>query len=542
LALIDSALAHISNEIVPLWHWYVAADCEENDYLSFASYFGQPSKRAGSLNAMRLISEPIKPLPDIERTDFVRSWLQESPDEQLKVAALEYLAVCGKSEDLPLIRTEYERGNYRTIGPATDAILRVSFKESRDTALRVLNELQPERVDAGLIGELFLKSDTIETPLLTVAATHRSSMVRNATVPILVGRRALPPQIAEQLLTDPNASVRFYSLRSLVDAGRDYADEKAKDILIKPTGAVGLGLLSSPGGTVPDKQGEAFYKLFKTERFRGLSEGALERIIAGEGMFDRDARFARDFKKFGERSFALRAAIDDKFRSLVAADIKEWEGKFGADTDTIKRLHSVEEVLRKQFCRQALDIICEKSQAQDLARVRAAILEGFVDYSPRDAEYLSRHGEWQDVRLLISLIERREQSYSLLMSVDEKTLDAVSSALIVIGKGRLAELIKLKMPYSLLQRIIKRWPEKEIAALSDSDLIPLLTSELDVIRKVTSLKVVRSLSKRRIKSLLNRYFEHDGQRYYNVIYWLDFGASLPKTRILRATHGELAKN
>jgi hypothetical protein len=436
---------------------------------------------------MRLISEPIKPpLQNLERTDIVRSWFQESADD-LKVAALEYLAVCGTAEDLPLIRTEYDRGNYRTVGPATDAILRLTLKDSRDAALRALNELQPGRVDAGLIGALFSKPDTIETPLLTVAATHRSSMVRNAAVRILSGRRALPPEIAEQLLNDADASVRFYSLRSLIDAGRDYTDENAKRILIKPTRGVGLGVLSfGSASMMPDKQGEAFYKTLKTERLRALAEGALERIIAGESLFERDARFARDFRKFRERGSALRAAIDDKFKSVVCDDIKELEGRFGPDDDTIKRLYSLEETLRKQFCRQALDIICEKSQAQDLARVRTAIQEGFVDYSERDVEYLRHHGEWQDAKLLISLSERSEQSASLLMGGDHATLEAVSSALAVIGKGRLAELIRLKMPYRLMETIIKRSSDKEIATLSDEELMLLLTSELDVIRKPAS--------------------------------------------------------
>ena len=87
--LVDSALAHFSNENVPLWHWYVAADCEQSGYLSFSSLFGQSPTRIGALNAMRLIFEPIKPLSNVERRNFVQSWLYDSADERLKVAALE---------------------------------------------------------------------------------------------------------------------------------------------------------------------------------------------------------------------------------------------------------------------------------------------------------------------------------------------------------------------------------------------------------------------------------------------------------------------
>lgn len=174
--------------------------------------------------------------------------------------------------------------------------------------------------------------------------------------------------------------------------------------------------------------------------------------------------------------------------------------------------------------------------------MRLAIRDGFVDYSQRDVEYLRHHGEWQDVDLLISLVEKREQGYSLLAGADDATIEAVSLALAAIGKGRLAELIQLKITYRLLEAIIKHSSDKEIATLSDDELMPLLMSELDVIRKVTSLKAIRSLPKRRIKALLRRYVEGDGQRYYNVIYWFDFGVSLPKSRVLRATHREMAKN
>ena len=538
--VVDSGLAHFSNENVPFWHWYAAVDCTETGYLSSAALLGQPPIQIGALRAMRLISEPIKPQPNWERIEYLQLWFHDSVDERLKVAALEYLAACGKAEDLPLIRAEYERGDYRTVGPATDAILRLTLKESRDAALKTLNELQPEQLDAGLIRELFSKPDTIETSLLTAAITHRSPMVRKAVVPILVARKALPSETAELLLNDADASVRFYSLRSLIDAGRDYADEKAKDILVKPIRSTGLGL-SLGVGAMPDKQGEAYYETLKAGRLRGLTETALERIIGGESLFDRDARFALDFKKFNERGPALRAAIDDKFRSLVSSDIKALEERLGADHDTIKKLYSVEEILRKQFCRQALDLICEKNQAQDLARVRAAISEGFVDYSPLDFEFLKRHGEWQDVKLLISLVERREQGSSLLAGVDENAVEQVSDAIAVIGKGRLAELIQFKMHYRLLEAIIKRSANKEVATLSHDELMTLLTWELDVIRKVTSLKVIRSLPGQRIKALLDRYLESDGQRYYNVIYWLDFGISLPKSRVMRATHAELTK-
>ena len=47
------------------------------------------------------------------------------------------------------------------------------------------------------------------------------------------------------------------------------------------------------------------------------------------------------------------------------------------------------------------------------------------------------------------------------------------------------------------------------------------------VRKAFLLKCIKSLPKNRIGKLLKDYFDLDGQRYYNVIYWLDLGVSLP---------------
>jgi hypothetical protein len=52
--------------------------------------------------------------------------------------------------------------------------------------------------------------------------------------------------------------------------------------------------------------------------------------------------------------------------------------------------------------------------------------------------------------------------------------------------------------------------------------------------RATALKVIKALSKSRLRKLLRLYTEHDKKRFYNVIYWLDLGISLPKTRVLHA--------
>jgi hypothetical protein len=205
--LIDSALDHYSNHVVPLWHWYVAADTEKCGYLSLESFIGSSSQRIGALGVMRFLCEPVNLHLYSETEDkgksrrvVVDSRFSEGTDYRLRVAALEYLASCGESDDLEIIRKEFDKGNYQTVGPATQALIRLNLKKSRDDAITVLLELQPESVDDGLVDKLFDRPAGVETSLLVKGVTHRSAKVRRTVVPFLVQRKALEATVAEQLL------------------------------------------------------------------------------------------------------------------------------------------------------------------------------------------------------------------------------------------------------------------------------------------------------------------------------------------------------
>src|SRR5690349_4593256 len=104
-----------------------------------------------------------------------------------------------------------------------------------------------------------------------------------------------------------------------------------------------------------------------------MPDSAIERIASSEGIFDQDARFALDYKQFAKRGDMLRKSLDDQFKTEFALALKDMEGKPGGDAETFKRIRAMEDSLRKNFCRQALDILCEKNSAQDLSRIRKAM-------------------------------------------------------------------------------------------------------------------------------------------------------------------------
>jgi len=116
-----------------------------------------------------------------------------------------------------------------------------------------------------------------------------------------------------------------------------------------------------------------------------------------------------------------------------------------------------------------------------------------------------------------------------------------AAALRRLGKGRIPELLEIKMSPFLLARLIYQLSDKEFAALSDQKVKSLLHSDNDRVRKMTALKCIRAYTKARLKRTLDDYMSGDQQRYYNVIHWLDMGVSAPKPLLSRAVAKTIAK-
>lgn len=550
-ALIDSTLDSIDNVVVPLWHWYLEADAHKSGHLSIASIIGPPRRRAGALKAMRLIGEQIKPLAPIgdednglDRRHFIRSWLLPDRDDAVKVAALEYLAVCGEESDLPILQAEFEKGKYQTAAAAADAIIRVNLRQSRERAVRALFELQSESLRGSLIEMIFAKPDVLPTDLLLLGLTNRHPKVRSNVVAILAARGALPSDVAEKLLEDSEASIRYEALRTLVRDGRDVADDEAKSILVKPAKRVGLGILSGPFGIPPpqEKDGEAYGAQFIKLKLRAQNEAALEKLCSSlTSILDPNPRLALDFKQFRTRAAALRAAVDDDFKSEFNVASLDLEKRL-IDAETIARIRTQEESIRKEFMQRAIQLLCEKNEPADLDRVRKAVSGGSVTFSSVEAEYFKKHGEWQDIDLLISLLDRADAGTTLLGGLyDDDKLRLIAEAVHAIAKDRFAELCALTMPSRLLACIVKLALDKEIGELDDSALFQMFGSDTDDVRNAILPRAVKALSKTKLKKLLADYEAYDGTRYYAVFYWLDLGISLPRREVLHAV-GVTASN
>lgn len=531
--LLDEGLAHFKQGNVPLWYWVAAVDGFRNNVLPICSIVGTTDRRVGALKAMRLIEQPIVEKEHFGRKEIVPHWFSNTAETELRVAALEYLSECGKPSDMPFITEELGRNETRTASAAANAIIRITLRDDRRAALEALYTLQPSTVNQDLLDSLFTRDAEFDDEILLRGLTHRNALVRYTIVNVLQKRKALVSCIAEPLLNDSDAEVRYAALRALVSGGRRYSVEQAKAILVRsnppPTG---LGLLAM---SRTDTEGEAVLERYIAQFFDSLSVPQLEEEERS-AIFDQNAYFALIRRDFRLRGDDLRKAVANQFVDRFESLLVEMAKRYGTQTDLVEKTRSFGKHLRSRFTREGLDIICRKLDATDLPLVRTVLASGRVDYSAADLQYLAKFGQWCDIPLVIASLDRPEfgRMYASILSISSSSkYEDAARTIYILGKHRLNDLLATTMPGNLLAHIIRLIPDKVFKGLSDADIVLLLRSETEEVRKLASLKYVRAYPRRQIRRFLDDYMAAD-QFYYNVIHWFDFGASVPREMMLRA--------
>lgn len=524
--LLECGLDHFASENVPIWCWLKEVD-PKYQVLALLSIVRSPTaRRAAAIQAMRRLGTILSPKGEPNRVDLIASWFRPDSPDEIKVAALGYLADWGVVADLEQIRKELDRGDYRTTAASTDAIIRISLRESRNRAIEVLFELQPETVDRKLVKRIFEQANSLERQVLLRALEHRSGEVRRTAAIALRERKELEPAVAERLLSDTDAEIRLEALIVLVDAGRVFSDGEARKILVKP---IAPGLSLGPA----DRAGEACLTRFRHKKWAEMPLPEHERLARSASIFDRDSYFALVARDFAKRGKELRSLVDDQFRAEYNKEI-EIAKRLGVEDDYYKQIVSLNEYMCKELTRKGLNILCTEAYADDLARIRRVLKSGFVSYSDEGVEYLRKYGEWEDIQLIISLLERPDYARGLISFGDDEKNRKAALAAYAISRDRLDELINLEMPPNMKKFLLGSMPDTKFRLLTDDTIFACLQSLNDGVRKTAALKCIRSFTRSRLVEILDRYMAED-RRYYNVSHWLDMGMSLP-----RATASKIA--
>lgn len=537
--LLSCGFEHYSHQNAPLWRWVGALGGFTRKILPIHSIFESSTDgKVGALAAMRLISEPLPSDPPYDRKFYLDRWFAEESTGALKIAALAYLGDCGIRSDLPTLTREFERNDYQTSSAAADAIIRINLRGSRDTAISALYELQPTSISLKVLKTLFYNHESISTSTLLDGVSHQNSTVRRIVVELLCKRHSLPIPTAEQLLSDSDAKIRFEALKSLIDNGRAFSDEDAKKMLIKPapTSLYGLSLAAS------DSAGESYWAELQFNRLRSLGNEELGVAATANPLLDPDPQFILAERQFKRRREGLRNSLDDQYKGDFTEALHRYSAQFGENADQIlNQFRSLEDYLRRRRTRKGLDLICRKSDQSDLTRVRLVMKSGFVDYSSADIEYLKRFGGWEDIPLIIEAVKRPtfQNAVALLSIPDDLKYKTAARTMYSLGRARLPELLTLSMSSDLLSHLIVEIPHKAFCELSNAPINHLLRSPDESVRRATAIKCVRALPKMRLVKLLTKYVSSAEPHYYNVVHWLDFGASTPRNRAAAAAEKAL---
>ena len=529
--LVRLGFQYLGNENVPLWRWYSALSNSRIDVAAWSSFVGaNDEEKIGAISVLNALSRML-PTDDerLKREWIIDSWFFNDTSARVKSVALNYLAANGTAEDFIVAKNEYDQNNHETSRKALECMIGILLRVGeRNSAQRLALELQFESLDAGILQTVLDGFEHLETEVLLLGLEHRNSQIRLQTLRVLLGRNLLDREIAERLLEDSDVLVRNEAIIVLSNIGRSFSQEEIENILITTQGKTNLMNYSV------DMKERAILTQRQLEKLKELSESELTSKIDVNHIFDDDAYFVRAEKYFTKYVKELRRNIDDTFSAYFEEQIRHTETTFGALVD-ISRYRKLEDYSKKDLTRRGLDILCKANKCEDLMRIRKNLQDGYTGISTEDAIYLGKNGEWEDISLLAN--------FSLPTSaVDYSDLqDQIARAILNIARRRsMSDHVSVEMPANILKRVIELCSISKFSQISDVALFDLFNHESADVRKAASIKAVQVFSAKRIRSTLREYIGSDKYRYYNVIHWLDLGASMSRAearKVARAAAG-----
>jgi hypothetical protein len=524
---------HLANENVPLWCWYSAlADSKFNP--AFVSSFAgaNENEKVGAISVLSLLALDIQTDDDtIKRDWIIEGWFSDDASTRVRTAGLEYLAKCGTAGDLEIARKEYDRSDYGTSRNALECMVAILLRTGQTkTSQKLVLESQFETLNDNLLSAVLVDFDGAETPALLLGLEHRSPKVRLHAMKSLHSRGALEISMAERLSGDSDVLVRREAVAALLKFGKSLTLEEVKKILVQTQKQPRSGLLGFGIPTETDKMGEKFFEQYQLDVLKRHSEVDLEKRVGACLMYDDAEYFALVEKYFRNRADELRCDVDDKFGAYFEKQLRRSEAAFGDSSksqDLIKKMRDLEGFLRKELTRRGLNVLCAAQKPEDLQRIRANLRDGYAGTSKLDAEYLGKHGEWTDIPTLANAKGPMSGTTLLTMSSDEEFQLEVAKAITSIAmKHSISNLLSLEMPAAILKKTIELCSESRFSQISRDALLSLFNNESDGVRKAAAVMAVRAFPAKRIKSILREYVGSEKYRYYNIIHWLDLGASM----------------
>jgi len=553
-SLITFGFQNLHYENIPLWFWYSHDMHASIDHTIWSSLIGQNDDvKTGAIKVLTMLRTKLADgsMNHLNEKLLFSSWFSEKSSTRVKTAALDYTGICGCLEDVEVVRAEYELNVNDTSRKSLETMVRLLHRTGEvGSAEKLILNTQFDTMNRALLHEVLGDLSGVEIGQLREGLNHRNSDVRLRALTALGDRDQVTTETVKKCCLDNNAKIRFEALCIRESKGEMIPEDEVKKILVQPKKQPFLGSLLSaaPARSLSDSdsEGEEYFGQYQFSRLYKLSEKKLLES-AGEALpLDDMAYFVLAEKYFSKHAAELRRNVDDSFQEYFEQGIQRARDLRGnAESDgLIGRVLGLEDQARRILTRRALDILCKKNKTEDRGRIRKNLQSGYAGASTSDARYLEKKGKWCDIQLLVQA-EAPKSNKSILSLPDANAkgyLDAVARAVYVIGRNSFSELLDIAPSLLITERILAMCSVSVFRTITDTALFMLLNHKVASIRKATAMLAVQAFPKRRTTDVLNEYIKGDAYRYYNVIHWLDLGASMSRhesSRIVMAAKRKL---
>ena len=528
-------------ENVPLWHWYAAlADSILNPAV-LSALVGPDEEKVGAINALTALSLDM-PANDkvMNRRHVVEMWFSRESSGEVRSAALRYLAKKGTAEDYDVVRAEYDTGQQGTSVKALECMIEIRLRTGQVAAARELVvDSEFKTLNPVVLRPVLASFDGASTSALEKGLRHRNVHVRLEALKVLSRRGAISQEMVERLCEDGEAIVRRAAIAVQLDRGDRLSVAEVKEILVDPENQRTVGLL----GIGTEQTGQELFVRYQVEELKKKGVSELTRKVHEGLMYDDEPYFARVEKWFARYGEELRKDIDDRFGRYFDQRIQRMETRFvdyPPGRETIERAKELREFSRKKLTRWGLDILCKKAQAGDVGRIRENVGSGYAGVTKRDVEYMGQHGSWVDIELVAKIDKVNVHSSGWpqgQLGSDEFEV-GVAAAIMRIARGHeLSEVVRINMPEAVLKTVVERCADARFATIGHDALLYLLDHDSAEVRKAAAKKAVSALPRKRVKKTLEEYAGREKFWYYNVVHWLDVGASMPRAAARRVARG-----
>ena len=520
-ALADAGLAAWVSENAPLWCWLQRKFDTVPEWLFYSTVGEADRIKIGAFRALSALEKPI-PFGDFfSKDNFDEWWFGSEIDDKVKSAALDYISTQIDDTCLNLAQTELGRNSYGTRSSALEAVLSILSKRGARQVAEFAVGHSFDQVSQGALNSILAGMEELDSDRLTACLEHRHGPIRCRALRTLSNRGHLELAQAKRFFGDTHVPVRVASVEAYEGLGAILTEDEAKAALVVESKSSALG------GNF-DSDGNDAFTAYRRRKLSKRKPIQLLNNMGGEPLSSDDFYFASVISNVRLGLDRLRHDFDDRFVRYWTAYLDRVQSAFDREgTDVFRALVDKHQSFsRRKLMRSSLDILVNQQDRQDLARIRKAIDDKAVDLDSGDARYFGKFGEWEDIERIQNL-ENYLHKGGLLGALylgSDRSLK-ISDAVISIAKNRIAEFLTLSVNYRLSVSVLARLPRNKIKSLGTEFLTSLLFHEDERLRKVTAIRIVQTFSANSVKRYLDTYITSEMKHYYNVVFWLDLGAS-----------------